>query len=698
MVDFFEAYLETKNAAGLKHIMQVLNRNTLRKSCHKELAQMPAPSRTVLTELFFTVDVALMLLHRHETSKLQQHHAFHYFIVDSSPQGNRNWLLSKSSTVDASRCLELSALVNSLATKTRNAALKLAAGEDNDDEIDVILDNVSFLEKHLLERCCVPAAIGLSHANTAHKASAFLHSLMLEVEASSLKRTLVNTVSFTGDLGVEIGIPGFRSALEDLLPPWRLQGLQELTCEDVMDCRQSSQTCAAQSSTPPFVSGGSAPVPEMPHSSLFNGTQLQQKDGPGSGPIEQIEAEFLSAAPVQESRLCTEMGIESAICTDADCFLDCDAWDAAFAGVAPHESVSTCAPVLQGGSAPIRQPESSNCAAVAQDLHLQLDVDVLNAADSELEVVSGQRSESCYEGDLSIPSAAQVCSAATHESAINANPELQLLSEAWQVNAAWHGILMPFAMPIPGMLHITSNLLADVDSGMTYWSTFWEQLDNVSALLSNKQRLDKFKAMCIDAKHPDSKEVLNLFSQKIDGLYSKRWGSVSHFIAKCTDHLHALKIFWDAGLYGSHEQEDGASRFSPSQLSATLRCTKFFAYCEMVQLIHSAVDELAGWSEGCHCHPPWLGQAPTTVSANRFASGMKSEIRKALLGKRVSCPMQGRRSPEMAAGYWKTFSDKLLQRSFLQLSAAHQQQLDSCLAAHFLGLVFLLSNSNGKCK
>ncbi len=59
---------------------------------------------------------------------------------------------------------------------------------------------------------------------------------------------------------------------------------------------------------------------------------------------------------------------------------------------------------------------------------------------------------------------------------------------------AW---LLRFALPVPGMLHIVSNLLADVHEGMLYWGTFHGQLKTLEKLLAHRPRRERFVQSCV---------------------------------------------------------------------------------------------------------------------------------------------------------------------------------------------------------
>ena len=564
LIHYFEAYLHMKHAAGVKEVVHVLNRLALQRSCVQELICEKVPSPSVLRDLFLSVDIALMITQRQRHQ--QTGSTFQYFVVDSLPQGNHNWLLIKSTSVDTENCHRLATAAEYVASESKYAAEDLQAGYSTHLNLDVYLDNMTTLRSNLVEHTWVPAAIGLSHANTAHKAAAFLHSCSLEVEQNQIQDLLVNTVSFTSDLGVEIGIPGFRSNLVELLPPWRHQQLQELQADESIEAAGENATTLLSTFAPALIPDGD------------------------------------SDAVVEEP------------------------------------------PVKDGSAA------------------LELEPDMV-----------------CVLPDMSCSSRPQASRASS--------PFATLLQDEWKANLAWHSVFLPFAIPVPGMLHITSNLLADVDTGMAYWPSFWAQLSNLSALLSNTQRLEKFRAACVNAQKPESSAANAIFSRKLDALYSKRWGSVSFFVRRCKEYLSHLRDFWTESLYcGGQDKPDKitSQQFSPSQLTATLQCAKFSAYCDMVTLLHGAIDALAGWSEGCYCHPPWLGQAQADGSVNEFSVGSATgrqlggfnRARQTLLGSFSTCPMQSRRAPELAAGTWKCFVEKMFSRTASELAVVHQNQLD----------------------
>ena len=97
LLDYFQAYLHMKNTDGVKEVVSILNRMACRRSQPKDLLVEGTPGNYLLKQLFVCVDLALMLMKRRQERQAET--TFRYFTVDSSPQGNRNWLLSKSTGI-----------------------------------------------------------------------------------------------------------------------------------------------------------------------------------------------------------------------------------------------------------------------------------------------------------------------------------------------------------------------------------------------------------------------------------------------------------------------------------------------------------------------------------------------------------------------------------------------------------------------
>ena len=130
-----------------------------------------------------------------------------------------------------------------------------------------------------------------------------------------------------------------------------------------------------------------------------------------------------------------------------------------------------------------------------------------------------------FGNDMEVDGELHVVSAVTPDpnpqGACRSSPSSQLLWKIWQrsessmerdfaticYSYSWHDAQ-----------YIVSNLLSDVDTGMTHWPNFWEQLDNLNVLLSNQSRLEKFRATCVNRSHPDAKVAEDMFRFKVVGL------------------------------------------------------------------------------------------------------------------------------------------------------------------------------------
>ena len=64
LVDHCEAYLHMKNAEGVREVLLIINRMACRRSNHRLVVPPNSPSSFLLRQMYFQVDLALMLLRR----------------------------------------------------------------------------------------------------------------------------------------------------------------------------------------------------------------------------------------------------------------------------------------------------------------------------------------------------------------------------------------------------------------------------------------------------------------------------------------------------------------------------------------------------------------------------------------------------------------------------------------------------------
>ena len=225
-------------------------------------------------------------------------------------------------------------------------------------------------------------------------------------------------------------------------------------------------------------------------------------------------------------------------------------------------------------------------------------------------------------------------------------------------------LFLPDAIVIPGALHICSNLCKDVSAKLGHWECFLTQLGQVEALLCNRDRRERFLSTCVPAGSQDRA----LFQHFSGSLYEKRWGAVISFLRKLFPLLDALQKYWnhEAFLEGYRQEdrnhdnpEEGPGfGFLASDLTAVLCSNQFHVYLEMVMALFNVVENLSSWFEGCACHEQHV------KVRNRRAHSRKEG---AQLGLQVSCPMMGKRAPQLASG--------CLQDTFEELSSLHKASL-----------------------
>ncbi len=187
-----------------------------------QFTHLPSPSSIQRTAL--AVDTALMLTRRRQqaTSSIA---AVRYGWADASPQGQREWFLSQHTRIEG----DLVQLAHAADALWRKAASRRNDADSDNDESDVCFDapdqacreHLEQLAAQMQGRTQVPMALGLRRASLVQKAAAWLQSVMLECPKEHLDEFLKSIVSFTTDMGTELGMAPFRvSSLAELLPEW----------------------------------------------------------------------------------------------------------------------------------------------------------------------------------------------------------------------------------------------------------------------------------------------------------------------------------------------------------------------------------------------------------------------------------------------------------------------------------------------
>ena len=94
-------------------------------------------------------------------------------------------------------------------------------------------------------------------------------------------------------------------------------------------------------------------------------------------------------------------------------------------------------------------------------------------------------------------------------------------------------LLMPNALPIYGLQHMTMNISKDVHTKLKYWPTFFKHLKNFSALLNGLQgdRRRRFIWTCLQGPHLQAQAERKLIKWSAT-LYEARWGEIDKFLKR----------------------------------------------------------------------------------------------------------------------------------------------------------------------
>ena len=202
-----------------------------------QVATKAFPSRSTLQRAMFRLDAAFVLAHRQAAQEPQ----LLYFWCDSSPQGGRDWLISKHRVVSRSRVAAAAAAANFL-----SATPEPDPGPTMQSDDEQRTCHNATLAASITEHVQVPVALGSGRTTLEHKVAAFLHSTGVECGSlSALEAMCSSIVSFTTDLGTETGISEFQCVdCSTLLPTWLTAGA--LQPEELGDSREVPAEHAAR--------------------------------------------------------------------------------------------------------------------------------------------------------------------------------------------------------------------------------------------------------------------------------------------------------------------------------------------------------------------------------------------------------------------------------------------------------------------
>ena len=170
--------------------------------------------------------------------------------------------------------------------------------------------------------------------------------------------------------------------------------------------------------------------------------------------------------------------------------------------------------------------------------------------------------------------------------------------------------------------------------------------------------------------------------RKLGSLYLARWNEVCRFCGRLKDLLPYLRGLWDERAFMSDVQEKDAATFKPADVTAVLADSLFMAYFDMVLGLATTLEQLGSWCESCPCHEDLIrtveapGHAVSSRKRKRYTSMSK------LFGCKVgdgsdsfTCPMRGKRFPELVAYGMQKVLDANHQNAYMHLLISHRKFL-----------------------
>ena len=208
---------------------------------------------------------------------------------------------------------------------------------------------------------------------------------------------------------------------------------------------------------------------------------------------------------------------------------------------------------------------------------------------------------------------------------------------------------MPRAVPVAGIMHMVHNLSKDLDTSLKMWSQWHSDYKKLCDFLFTKHLRELYVRTCL-ADTPFESQI-PLFARGFGAPHwEKRWGSLVKSLQKIRSLLTVFRATWDEAKMGGDEHQD---------ISRIVQNNVWWLYIDVLLQLHSCLHSLAGWCETCECHGHmYLGKTRRR---------RETALAKAFNSSKSSCPLKGKRAPQLACGDEQAFLDSLSQASMSKL-------------------------------
>ena len=252
-------------------------------------------------------------------------------------------------------------------------------------------------------------------------------------------------------------------------------------------------------------------------------------------------------------------------------------------------------------------------------------------------------------------------------------PASPLLENKQMDNDETHLILprlFPLALQVPGALHVLHHAVEELTSAFeSYEEWFLPALKAVVGVMGKKCIRERFVSNILRGSE-DGKGLEHAVLQLELNLHEARWGTL---VNTCKELWNVRVVFtlWNServvGGAPAVDAKPGDREIFAQAVVMTQAVTdaSWWCYLSMILRLARAVDVLEHWMESCSCHWRKFNEDVPLSSNIIFRT-------------RSTCPMAGRRSPELALGKIEDLLKDIFsgQQIYLLASCGHLSQQD----------------------
>lgn len=583
------------------------------------------PSASVLSKKRIFFDCALMLLWREILARRQR---YHYIMADSSPQFGRDLLLVEDVSSDVGEIVEASELVDTLAL----LAYYFTVEDSDPDAVDTAVRDFRELTSELgglLDRhVWVPMGLGCRRAGLAFKLHALFHAMFLEVGSWKGVKELCRhrVVSITTDMGVEMGIASTPLRWDDFLPKLATpndvsQSPLDVLLEDAPELREFAEVSLLQ----------------LDEDMQLGDALADMDDGLFGGAPSPMETPSAKRPRVGARLVPSEAGGFAEGCMHRGCNREVWCCCPERLGPAGQQCLQQlCAEHFVGA-----QP--SRCHEHARRRLARF----CPCVDCRVGVAGGSPQQGANVREDLPTGARQQDGQAQDRPPIRPTEDL---ASPLKDSPPFFGR----ALRIPGALHSLHSVRKGLTDATVGWGAFKPLLEAVVVVLHDDLCRERFREVCLG--RPRAKEFRPMFASFPHTLADWRWGEVLRSVRALTNRETPLRMYFDAramlGKKGDtdddaaiqdevskrEEVQQGSNRISKA--SEALCSPWFWAFAHLLRALDQALDAVEAWFKSCPCHIAWMSRGEVAKRLGQPASSW-------------SCPMIGRRLPELAAGAWR---------------------------------------------